>query len=61
MSLIIKWTLRAKADYILILEYLESNWTKKELQKFSNKTNVIIVQIAKNPQAFPASKKKNIR
>ena len=61
MGLIIKWTLRAKADYIAILEYLDVNWTKKELQKFTNKTNAIIVQIAENPQAFPSSKRKDIR
>ena len=31
MSRIIKWTFRAETDYRLILDYLETNWTKKEL------------------------------
>lgn len=61
MSHIIKWTFRAEADYLVILDYLESNWTKKELLKFTTKTSKAIVQISKTPKAFPASKKKNVR
>ncbi len=61
MALIIKWTVRAKNDYTLILEYLHTNWTKKELQKFTNKTSKVLLQIAEKPEIFPASKKKNIR
>lgn len=61
MSHIIKWTFRAKNDYRLILDYLETNWTKKELLKFTTKTSKIIVQISKTPKAFPSSNKKNIR
>lgn len=61
MALIINWTVRAKNDYTLILEYLQTNWTKKELKTFTDKTNKVLVQIAENPQISPASKKKNIR
>lgn len=61
MSHRIKWTFRAKNDYLLILDYLEENWTKKELLKFTAKTSKTIVQISKTPKAFPASKKRNIR
>ena len=58
---IIKWTIRAKNDYTLILEYLRTNWTKKELQTFTNKTSKALFQIAKNPEIFPASKNKDVR
>lgn len=61
MALIIKWTVRAKNDYIHILEYLHTNWTKKELQKFIDKTSKALIQIAAKPEIFPVAKKKNVR
>ena len=61
MILAIRWTIRAKSDYARILEYLQTNWTTKELQKFTAKTNKVLSQIAKNPEIFPASKKINAR
>lgn len=61
MALIIKWTIRAKNDYTLILEYLYAHWTKKELLTFTEKTNKALAQIAEKPEIFPASNKKKVR
>ena len=61
VALTITWTSRAKFDYHNILQYLQRNWTKKELQKFIDKTAKTISIIADKPELFPATKRRNSR
>lgn len=57
----IYWTPKAKADFNNILEYLNDNWGKREVENFINQTNKVLDGIANNPQMFIGSiKKKNI-
>lgn len=42
-----------------ILDYLESEWTKKEVDRFKVKLSKQIDIISKNPQIFPASQYQN--
>lgn len=49
------WTSRAKITYFKVLDYLEENWTKKEIVKFSIRTEIVISAIKKNPGIFPYS------
>lgn len=60
MLLKIKWTPRAKKDYLKIIDYLHEKWTIKEVNSFVIKTNYTLALISKNPNLFPQSKKKEI-
>lgn len=55
------WSKRAKADLKSIIDYLEDNWTEKELVKFSRMLEKQISIIQNQPNAFPATKDKNVR
>ena len=61
MALEIVWTKRAKKGYDEILEYLEEQWTNKEISKFVKYTFEYIENISEYPEILKASKKKNIR
>ena len=49
------WSAKARATFYLVLDYLNENWTKKEMVQFFNRTELIINTIRKNPFLFPAS------
>jgi len=56
------WSAKARITYFNVLDYLEKHWSKKELIQFSNRTEIVIRVIQKNPGIFPYSHKhKNIR
>jgi len=56
------WTSKAKNTFFLVIDYLNENWTKKEVNQFNHRAFIIINAISKNPGIFPASaKNKEIR
>ncbi len=58
----IQWTEHALSELKETLEYLEINWTEKELRTFSAKLDHTIELISKMPEIFPESiERKNIR
>ncbi len=58
----ILWTPTARITYLKIINYLEENWTSKEILRFNHKVETTIKQIQKNPRLFIASERdKNIR
>lgn len=57
----IKWTPRSKSDYISIIDHLHQNWTEKELMRFINKTEKVLMLISKTPHMFPVAQNKNVR
>ncbi|MBA6154398.1 type II toxin-antitoxin system RelE/ParE family toxin [Gelidibacter maritimus] len=58
----ILWTDHAISELKETIEYLENNWTEKEISKFVAKLDHTIELISKMPEIFPESfKKKNIR
>lgn len=58
----IRWTEHAILELKETLEYLENNWTERELRTFSAKLDHTIELISKTPEIFPTSfEKKNIR
>lgn len=58
----ITWSPKALKSYIHIADFILEKWSKKGVKKFSDITSSTILQIAKNPELFVASKhKKNIR
>ncbi len=61
MALNIRWTPEAEDNFSSILDYLESEWSEKEIRKFARKTQIIIEQIAINPKMFKAAGTEEIR
>lgn len=57
----IEWTDHALVELKQTYQYLEENWTSKELTKLSLDIEQIISLISKNPKIFPVSEKMNIR
>ncbi|WP_108424667.1 type II toxin-antitoxin system RelE/ParE family toxin [Flagellimonas amoyensis] len=58
----ILWTEHALSELQGIIEYLEENWTERELKNFSHELDHTIELISKNPLLFQDSAlKKDIR
>lgn len=58
----IKWTLNAQNELNAIYDYLEANWTFREIKFFSMELERILSLICKFPYIFPASlSKKSVR
>ena len=51
------WSAKAKITFYAVIEYLNANWTKKEMIQFNQRTHLTIIAIRKNPQLFPSSAK----
>jgi plasmid stabilization system protein ParE len=61
MSNKVFWSERAKNDYKGILNYLNQNWSPKELAKFADRIEKNIGYLISNPEMGTVSKKKSIR
>ncbi|QGY46584.1 type II toxin-antitoxin system RelE/ParE family toxin [Maribellus comscasis] len=56
------WSSQAKITWFNILDYLDKNWTKREIKQFIQRTEIIIRTIKKNPGIFPNSLRyKNVK
>ena len=60
MHLSVIWSPTARITYFNILEYLEVNWTRKEVRAFTSRTEEVLDLIQQNPMLFPYSKESNI-
>jgi plasmid stabilization system protein ParE len=52
------WTDHAISELKDTIEYLEENWTERELSNFSGELDHTVQLISKNPELFQVSKKK---
>ena len=50
------WSPKAKLTYFSIIEYLDGNWTEKEIKSFVVRTEEIINHISQFPEHFPYTK-----
>ncbi len=58
----ILWTKHALSELKDTLNYLEENWTERELSNFSKELDHTLQLISKNPKIFQvSSKKKEVR
>ena len=53
------WTEHALLELKDTIDYLETNWTKRELRNFSAKLDHTIELISKTPELFPCSIEKS--
>lgn len=53
----IELTLRARQDYLRIIEYLSKNWTVKEIERFEEKFLKALSTLETHPKAFILSRK----
>ena len=60
MSYSIKWLPEAEITFALVIEYLEKNWTVKQIENFINRTEQVIDFISQNPKQYHYSKKKDV-
>lgn len=57
----IEWTDNALEELKSTFNYLEDNWTERELSRLSNELERILNLISINPRLFPVSEERNIR
>jgi len=55
------WTPQAQITFRKVVDYLEFNWTQKEVERFVILTDIAITYISNNPKMFRATDKLNIR
>lgn len=52
MALTVKWTLQAEKGLDKVIEYLEKEWTVKEILQLEKNINQVIYQIGLNPELY---------
>lgn len=57
----IEWTNHTLSELKTTYDYLEQNWSEKELSKLSNEIERTLSLISQNPQIFSQTKGKSIR
>lgn len=57
MEIEIVWTIRAERGLLKTLEYLKSNWTRKEILRLEANINKFIEGIKLQPNLFPKTEK----
>lgn len=56
------WTESAKKSYIKIIEYLETNWSEREVRNFVSETVYLFSNLKRQPEMCrPSQKRKNVR
>ncbi|MDP2112590.1 MAG: hypothetical protein Q8K69_00880 [Bacteroidota bacterium] len=49
------WSAKAKITFFSVIDYLNENWSKKEMIQFNHRTQITINAIVKNPGIFSIS------
>lgn len=60
MALEIVWTKRAEAGYSKIIEFLETHFTEKEIQKFVRQSHGFFKLLCQYPEILESTKKQNM-
>ena len=55
MALDIKWTPKADKGLAIVIEYLEAEWTFREILQLEKNINQVISQISHFPDLYPQS------
>ncbi len=57
MAIEVKWTRQAVESFKNNIDYLEENWSSKEIAKFVKETEKIIDRLQKYPKSYPPGAK----
>ncbi len=57
----IVWTVHALNELKVTFEYLENNWTDREMSKLANDIDKTLSLISNNPKLFPISNRTQVR
>lgn len=57
MGIVIKWSDEAKKTFDKNINYLQQEWTDREIRNFITQTNNIIAKIASQPEMYATSAK----
>ena len=57
----VRWTQESIDTFNKIIEYLEKDWSQKEIENFINATEIVVKFISENPKMFRKTNKKNVR
>ena len=60
MAYKIIWSPEAIQTFEKIIEYLDEHWTSREITKFIEHTEQVIVYLQQNPYLFRGSEKENV-
>ncbi|MWB96721.1 type II toxin-antitoxin system RelE/ParE family toxin [Flavobacterium sp. GA093] len=60
MAVRFKWTPQAVKGLNSVLDYLEAEWTFREILQLEKKIKQVINQIGHNPEQFPQTEKDNL-
>lgn len=55
------WTKHALEELAQTVEYLEKNFSEKEINRLAKKVESITEMLSRHPEMFPASERKNVR
>ena len=61
MKLDIIWSKKAALGYSEILQYLDKEWTEREVKNFEIEVNQFLNKLSKYPSILKGSKKTNLR
>jgi plasmid stabilization system protein ParE len=56
----VRWTSEAETTFEGVIEYLESKWTDREIEKFVSATNRVVDYISEQPKMFRKTNKRNV-
>jgi plasmid stabilization system protein ParE len=59
-GLTIEWTAEAHSRLKAIFDYLESQWTPREVKRFAQRLDEVLSLIIKSPFIYPASRRNNM-
>ena len=57
MAIVIKWANEAKKTFDKNINYLEEEWTDREIKNFIKQTNNTLLRIVAQPEMYAASQK----
>jgi plasmid stabilization system protein ParE len=54
------WSPKAEKTFDIVIDYLQRNWTNKQIKTFITETQWVLRMLTKNPYMFRGSEKENI-
>ena len=56
----VRWSQESVDTFSKIIEYLEEEWSHREIENFINTTDTVLKFVSENPKMFRKTNKKNV-